>query len=215
MCAGIAPVFYTSKMGADGQLNVKSIAGEINWGEALDLIKYEGFYMFGGKNERGETLNTLHVIDVKENSHSGLAEFSIFKPKMKGRPPPARHSHSVDYVPRLGIVVIYGGRDDSNAAAPILSDLWIITLHNMEYREVQIGGHVLPIPRCSHASYVNGTQLIISGGLGEGFKYLKDIQKIELDQSLVNKENPILNRFGAHILGAQQDIKAMHKQELI
>lgn len=44
--SAITPVFYLSKMGADGQLNLKSIAGEINWGDALDLIKYEGFYMF-------------------------------------------------------------------------------------------------------------------------------------------------------------------------
>jgi hypothetical protein len=211
MCAALAPVFYLSKMGSEGQLNLKSIAGEINWGEALDLIKYEGFYMFGGKNEHGETLDSLYVIDVKENRQNGHVEFSIFKPKMKGKVPPARHGHTLDYVPRLGIVVIYGGRDDSNAAAPILSDIWIITLHNMEYREVQVGGHVLPIPRCSHASYINGTQLIISGGLGEGFKYLKDIQKIELDQSLVNKENPILNRLGGHVLEHQEEIKAAQK----
>ena len=210
MCAALAPVFYLSKMGSDGQLNLKSIAGEINWGEALDLIKYEGFYMFGGKNERGETLDSLYVISVKESAQGGMAEFSIFKPKMKGKVPPARHSHTVDYVPRLGIVVIYGGRDDSNAAAPILSDIWIITLHNMEYREVQIGGHVLPIPRCSHASYVNGTQLIIAGGLGEGFKYLKDIQKIELDQSLVNKENPILNKLGERLIEHQAEVIAVH-----
>ena len=53
MCSSFAPVFYLSKMGMDGHLNLKNIAGEINWGEALDLIKYEGFYIFGGKNEKG------------------------------------------------------------------------------------------------------------------------------------------------------------------
>ena len=52
----------------------------------------------------------------------------------------------------------------------------------MEYQEVKIGGFNLPNPRCSHTSYVHGTQLIICGGLGQEFKYLKDIEKIELDQ---------------------------------
>lgn len=45
----ITPVFYRSKMSTDGSLNLSAIAGEINWGEALELIKYEGFYMFGGR----------------------------------------------------------------------------------------------------------------------------------------------------------------------
>jgi hypothetical protein len=134
MCSAITPVFYQNKMGSEGQLNLKKIAGEINWGEALDLIKYEGFYMFGGKNEQGESLNTLYVIDVKENIKHRNVEFSIFKPKMKGKAPPPRHSHTIDYVPRLGIVVIYGGREDNNATVSILSDIWIITLHNMEYK---------------------------------------------------------------------------------
>ena len=50
----ITPVFYRSKMSTDGSLNLAAIAGEINWGEALDLIKYEGFYMFGGRLAKGE-----------------------------------------------------------------------------------------------------------------------------------------------------------------
>ena len=33
----------------DGQLILARISGEINWGEALELIKVEGFYMFGGR----------------------------------------------------------------------------------------------------------------------------------------------------------------------
>jgi len=34
---------------------------------------------------------------------------------------------------------------------------------------------------------------MICGGLCEGFKYLKDIEMIELDQAIVNRENPRLN----------------------
>ena len=41
-------------MGYDGSLNLANIAGEINWGEALELIKIEGFYMFGGRLENGD-----------------------------------------------------------------------------------------------------------------------------------------------------------------
>ena len=34
---------------------------------------------------------------------------------------------------------------------------------------------------------------MICGGLCGGFKYLKDIDMLELDQAIVNRENPRLN----------------------
>lgn len=64
MSSAIAPVFYQSKVGPKGQLSHKALAGEIEWGKALDLIKHEGFYMFGGKNEKGEAMNTLYIIKL-------------------------------------------------------------------------------------------------------------------------------------------------------
>ena len=112
---------------------------------------------------------------------------------MSGQAPPARHSHTLNYVPKLGIVVIYGGRNDALGAKPILGDLWLITLANMEYHQVLIGGFSMPNPRYCHSSFVYGSELAICGGLCEGFKYLKDIEMIELDQAIVNKENPRLN----------------------
>lgn len=159
--SAITPVFYLSKMGADGQLNLQSIAGEINWGEALDLIKYEGFYMFGGRDEHGRALNSLYVFSVAQqpgnNSVSGSAVFSVTQPQMSGQAPPARHSHTLNYVPKLGIVVIYGGRNDALGSNPILGDLWLITLANMEYQHVLIGGFSMPNPRYSHSSFVFGS----------------------------------------------------------
>jgi hypothetical protein len=47
----ILPVFYESKMAENGDLKLASITGETNWGETIDLIKHEGFYMFGGRKE--------------------------------------------------------------------------------------------------------------------------------------------------------------------
>ena len=48
-------------MGADGCLELNKIAGDINWGEALALIKYEGMYKFGGRLASGEATNELLV----------------------------------------------------------------------------------------------------------------------------------------------------------
>ena len=49
--SAIVPVFYQSKMGYNGDLQQKNIVGEIDWGDALDLIMHEGFYHFGGLNK--------------------------------------------------------------------------------------------------------------------------------------------------------------------
>jgi hypothetical protein len=48
-------------MGADGCLELNKIAGDINWGEALELIKYEGMYKFGGRLASGEATNELLI----------------------------------------------------------------------------------------------------------------------------------------------------------
>ena len=71
--------------------------------------------------------------------------------------PPARYMHTMDYVMKLGFIVIYGGRNDFLPDNQILSDIWILKLNNLEWQQVGIGGSLLPRPRCNHASYVVST----------------------------------------------------------
>jgi hypothetical protein len=47
--ASLTAVFYENKLGYYGDLKLSQISGETNWGETMDLIKHEGFYMFGGR----------------------------------------------------------------------------------------------------------------------------------------------------------------------
>ena len=102
-------------MGTDGALSLNQIAGEITWGEALELIAHEGFYMFGGRLPSGKASNDLYVLSVKRDKKSGRAKFQAIVPETLGRKPAPRYSHSIDYVPRLSVVVIYGGRNDDNS----------------------------------------------------------------------------------------------------
>ena len=70
--AAICPVFYTAKMGpvetgvteprlGIRSLNLQTITGEINWGDTVNLIKTEGFYMFGGRKPNNEASNDLLI----------------------------------------------------------------------------------------------------------------------------------------------------------
>ena len=167
--SAITPVFYQSKMGVDGQLELSKIAGEINWGGALELIKYEGMYMFGGRLVTGEATNDLIVIQVRKNKTTHRASFKIDKPLTKGVAPGARYMHTINYIPKQSLVAIYGGRNDHMSSSQVYDDLWILKLFNMEYVKVQIGGSTLPISKFNHCSVVNGSQLIILGGQSNQF----------------------------------------------
>ena len=112
--SAIAAVFYESKIGENGDLRLSSITGETNWGETEDLIKHEGFYMFGGRLENNQASNTLLIFKISmDKKQVGRASFKIFKPKTLGMPPCARYMHSINLVPKLNQLVIYGGRDVS------------------------------------------------------------------------------------------------------
>lgn len=135
--AALAPVFYQSKCCPDGSLKLRSIAGEINWGEAHDLIKHEGFYLFGGRNSKKEATNDLYIIGVKiDPMYKIRAIFVVTLADTVGMKPPPRHSHTMNFMPKLGVVVIYGGRNDQMKNTPILGDVWMLKLHNMEYQKL-------------------------------------------------------------------------------
>lgn len=98
----------------------------------------------------------------------------------------------MDYVMKLGFLVVYGGRNDFLREHQILSDIWILKLSNLEWQSVGFGGSMLPRPRCNHASFVVQTQLIICGGMDNEFKLQKDLFHVELDQSRVDRTSPFL-----------------------
>jgi len=67
--SAITPVFYNknqSGLSEIGELKLDNIIGRVNWGEATDMIKHEGFFMFGGKKANNEASNGLLVIQLKE-----------------------------------------------------------------------------------------------------------------------------------------------------
>lgn len=162
--AAITPVFYQSKMSDDGGLSLGSLAGDINWGEALELIKHEGFYMFGGLRGDGFVTNQLLVFKVRYDKIKGRAAFKIIEPPTVGTPPDPRCMHTINYAPKLSLAVVYGGRNDAKVSGPVLDDIWVLKLYNLEWVRVQVGGVEIPRPRCNHTAFMNETQLIVCGG---------------------------------------------------
>lgn len=70
------------------------------------------------------------------------------------------------YSPELNNVVLFGGRNDSLGQPNkcIFNDIWLLKLNLLQWTKVQSYGEI-PDRRYSFTSCLNGTQLIIFGGL--------------------------------------------------
>ena len=106
-----------------------------------------------------------------------------------GKQPKARYMHQMEFYKEGNFVMVIGGRNDSDVENSVLDDIWLLYLNNLEWQKVTVtsgsGALVLTtmIPRCNFCSVLLGSKVIIAGGIGKGFRLLKDFQEIELDQS--------------------------------
>lgn len=127
------------------------------------VIKEEGIYFYGGINSDGYSIGTLSILKIQRKN------FQWIQPEVSGTPPPARYGHSMHYIDWMNSIVVFGGRYDSDFLSAdkipkVLNDLWMLTLKDLEWRQVKSNGEV-PKPVYAHNSEVYGSQLLIFGGL--------------------------------------------------
>mmetsp|Transcript_18274 Transcript_18274/g.28091 ORF Transcript_18274/g.28091 Transcript_18274/m.28091 type:complete len:93 (-) Transcript_18274:158-436(-) len=89
--------------------------------------------MFGGRYADNQASDTLLIFKVFSDKKHSRPVFKIIKPKTLGAGPAPRYMHTIDFVPQLGIVTIFGGRNDFLQETQILFDLYILRLHNLEW----------------------------------------------------------------------------------
>ena len=62
------PAFYSSRYDQTGiNLSLEKVCQDIDWSIALSMIKYEGIYHFGGRDNKNFASNRLVVIQIKKN----------------------------------------------------------------------------------------------------------------------------------------------------
>ena len=207
--SAIVGVFYPckSKNSDEMEISLKMMADDPNWGDTTELIKHEGFYMFGGRRTSNEASDRLLIFKVSLDKVIERARFRIIKPKTLGMGPPARYMHTMSYVPAVNLVCIYGGRNDMLPDNVIMSDLWALKLHNMEWVRMRIGGHAIPNPRSNHCMTTFESKLLIFGGQGRDFNLTKDILSIELDQTKVMQMTSIVDRI-RHSLSLDKKLRS-------
>lgn len=138
-------------------------------------IKEEGIYVFGGKSETGEILNTLKILKVGDKPAKWIV------PETTGKPPLPRMQHTMDYYRKLNCLVVFGGRNEQQKFS-CLNDFGVLWLETMTWMQVSCWGDEI-ISRYSHCAGIFGTKLYIFGGINYGSYVGSELELIELDQT--------------------------------
>lgn len=146
-----------------------TIAFEPRYGHTTTL--FEGrLYIIGGRNAKGEILNTVTVFDPIDNM------FEI--PETKNAPP-ARYHHIA--VLNGKSIIIHGGK----AHKKLLADVWELDIETMTWTEKSPRGDKI-IPRKCGGGFVCGDTFIIFGGTTEN-RAAADSVSIKTDTYIATK----------------------------
>ena len=92
------------------ELDLSKINESIDWSSATSLIKYEGIYLFGGRDRAHKASNRLFCIQVEKRD--GVPDLKVLRLETSGLTPPARYAHAMTYFKEKSLITISGGRND-------------------------------------------------------------------------------------------------------
>lgn len=140
-------------------------------------VEYEGLYLFGGKDEK-EPKNDLYIITI------GKSILKWIVPKVAGKPPSPRYGHSMNYYPDRSILVVFGGRNDSNFdkyGHSYMNDVWILYLEKLTWCRWDTQCSFAPLQRYSHCAELAENAVVVFGGLSEENYCNAEIYALDLD----------------------------------
>ena len=165
-------------------------------GDRNPAIKEEGLYVFGGKNEFGEIVNTLKILKLGKsvfmlplNCCIGQRPLTWLVPETKGKPPAPRCQHVVLHYYGLNALIIHGGRNDrapnAHSKGGSFDDVAMLNLETLQWISVTTHG-LGRSARFSHCAGVIGTKIIIFGGMSFSEYMDSTIEIAELDQNAIS-----------------------------
>lgn len=75
---------------------------EPDWGKSSQLIKEEGFYLFGGLLEEGEASNDVYILKIEQYN----LKWSRATKRISGAPPRPRYSHAMTYFEKENALIV-------------------------------------------------------------------------------------------------------------
>ena len=150
-------------------------------GEHLEKIAYhagaeiDGFYyIVGGQNETLQTLNTIQVFDITQETLSEKIELDVEKF-------PPLESHTVNVNTETNSLIIYGGISGKELNGHIYS--FDVQKKEMKNLTSNLKEEEIPPPRQDHAAVIYNNALYIYGGLGLDNKIYDDMWKYDFSSN--------------------------------
>jgi len=143
----------------------------------------EGNYVFGGKNSEGKILNVLKYFPVNAKHYHWKY------PNVRGTPPTPRYNHTTLFYEPLGILLIYGGKNDTLYGSTndiCLNDIRILNVEQMAWSPCSSYGEVPAIGRYHHRVTCFGNKMLIFGGIGLHEFADNDVRSLELSNFFQN-----------------------------
>lgn len=79
------------------------------------------------------------------------------KPVVRGKPPKARYSHTMNYFEEGNFLIVHGGRNDFLSDSFAFNDTHIFDLQKMEWQEIRLYSdtpNFEVFKRCGHSSII-------------------------------------------------------------
>ncbi|KAL4486350.1 hypothetical protein ABPG72_007136 [Tetrahymena utriculariae] len=138
----------------------------------------QGIYVFGGRQENGDALNNLRVLQV------GRKPLKWIDPEFTGKQPEGRFSHTLSYYKEFNSLLLVGGRNEvyySKQGSNVFQEIYMFSLEFSEWIKIDMRGGDYQA-RCSHSATIIDTKIIIFGGISHKGICSSDLLVIELDQ---------------------------------
>lgn len=158
-------------------------------------IKLKGLYIFGGKKKVEGTSgisNDLYVLVLgRKPCHWKKLD------NVKGKKPPGRYCHSMNFYEPGNFLIIHGGRNDSQSDSFALDDTYIFDLDLFQWNKIDLISNSLDfkvMPRCAHDSVIYSDKLIIFGGMNNHNYLGTSLFIISLNDDFSNNNSNINNK---------------------
>ena len=152
------------------------------------LSPHAGVYVFGGLDANSLAHNELYLC------RTGQRPLTWVRLQTRGSPPAPRFQHTLCFLRDLGLLVVFGGRNDTRSGSgyTCFNDVHLLNVATLTWMPVSVRGEV-PEARCAHAAAAVNRQIVMFGGVVGGHYCRSDTFVLELDpknvQELIAEED--------------------------
>jgi len=139
-------------------------------------FKNEGIYIFGGIDNDNKIRNELKLLKI------GKKVPELIFPRTEGQPPIGRLNCSLNYCEELNVLILHGGKIESQE---YLNDLFMLDLETLNWIKIIIYDSE-PVLRADHTAIVLNSKLLIFGGTNANNFIGSDIYFVNLSISSLN-----------------------------